>query len=147
MSVACSVASHLYIPKSTRILHTRKSAAARDLEGHVYYHTPPTHHDLLKSAQSQPRHIRDDHPRMQIHSHEIRVFCPDEPLHLDLHKLQERIGTRTGTTTMSPALHRLMIVPSLEGRRRRRNDCIMRSVTLISTPRFMNGCMKSAEFS
>lgn len=33
---------------------------------------------------------------MQTHSDDVRVFSPDEPLHLNLHELQERIGARAG---------------------------------------------------
>lgn len=33
-------------------------------------------------------------PRMQAHSYESRVSNPDEPLHLALHELGERIGRR-----------------------------------------------------
>lgn len=44
---------------------------------------------------------------MQIHSHEIRVFGSDKPLHLDLHKLRERIGARAGTTMMPPCATQL----------------------------------------
>lgn len=33
---------------------------------------------------------------MQTHGHEIRVLNADESLHLNLHELRERVGTRAG---------------------------------------------------